>query len=114
MEASWAVKADAAFEAVLGLGVLVCAAAGILGPGDFPAPVGRPLLLGIAVLLLALGWAISRGALPPRALALGNAVAAALGLVWLALASGFSAGGAAITAVTVAALLLLAGLQSRL
>src|SRR5690242_5185187 len=100
MEASWTVKADAAFEALLGLGLLVCAAAGILGPGDFPAPVGRPLLLGVAVLLLAIGWAIARGGLAPRGLALGNAVAAALGVVWLALAPGFSAGGAAITAVT--------------
>src|SRR6185312_6894225 len=106
--------ADAAFEGLLGLVVLVGAAAGILGPGDFPAPVGRPLLLGVAVLLLALGWAISRGALAPRALALGNAGSGALGVSWLALASGFSAGGATITAVTAAALLLLAGLQARL
>jgi hypothetical protein len=114
MEAIWAVRADAAFEALLGLAVLVCAAVGILGPGDFPTPVGRPLLLAVGVLLLALGWAISRGALAPRALAVGNALAAALGVAWLSLASGFSAGGAAITVVTVAALLLLTGLQARL
>ena len=46
-----------------------------------------------------------------RALAAGNVLTAALAVLWLALASGFSAAGSALVAATAAALLCLASAQ---
>jgi biotin transporter BioY len=68
------------------------------------------LVVATGVVLLSLALVIWR--LPPtretlRALALGNMLTALLGAVWLALARGFSAQGAAVTGAAVA---ILAGL----
>ena len=104
------VKADAVFETALGIVLVVSGATGALAAADFPHPVGRPLVVATGVVLLSLALVIWR--LPPtretlRALALGNMLTALLGTVWLALASGFSAQGAAVTGAAVA---ILAGL----
>jgi hypothetical protein len=109
------VKADAAFEALLGVVLIVAGATGALDAADFPHPVGGPLVVAAGVVLLPLALIIWR--LPPapetlRALALGNVAAALLGAIWLALASGFSAQGAAVTAATVAILACLAFAQA--
>ncbi len=82
------VKVDAAFEAVLGIVLLICAATG------------------------ALGVLIWRGRLGLRALAMGNAVSALAGLLWLLLADGWSTAGAVLVAITVAGLAGLAGAQA--
>ena len=104
------VKGDAVFEAALGIVLVAGGATVALAAADFPHPVGRPLVVATGVVLLPLALVIWR--LPPtretlRALALGNMLTALLGAVWLALASGFSARGAAVTGAAVA---ILAGL----
>ena len=49
------VRVDAAFEAVLGIALLFCAATGALDGSDFPRPVGTVVLVivGVALLVLA-------------------------------------------------------------
>jgi hypothetical protein len=108
------VKADAVFEAALGIVLIVGGATGALAAADFP-PVGRPLIIVTEVILLSLALVIWR--LPPTpetlgALALGNTVTALLGVAWLGLASGFSAQGAALTGAVVAVLVCLACAQT--
>jgi hypothetical protein len=109
------VKADAVFEASFGIVLVVGGATGALTAADFPDPVGRPLVVATGLALLPLAFVIWR--LPPvpqtlRALALGNMLTALLGAVWLALASGFSAQGAAVTGAAVAILACLAMAQA--
>ena len=104
------VKADAVFEAALGIVLVAGGATGALAAADFPHPVGRPLVVATGVVLLPLAlviWRLSPTRETLRALALGNMLTALLGAVWLALASGFSARGAAVTGAAVA---ILAGL----
>jgi hypothetical protein len=98
---------DALVEASLGVALL----AGGFGAADFPHPVGRVLVVVFALLLLLLAvalWFLPIGLL---ALALGNAATAVLAVVWLAVASGFSAGGGALVAATVGGLGCLAAAQ---
>jgi hypothetical protein len=85
---------------------------GWLGAGDFPQPVGAAVVAVIGGLLLVLGAVLWRGEIGLHALAAGNALTAIAGLVWLGLASGFSAAGAALVAVTVAGLVGLAAAQA--
>ena len=106
------VKADAGFEAVLGLVLVVAGGTGVLAGGDFPHPVGRPLIVGAGVALLPVAvylWHADEPSL--RVLAIGNTVTALLGLAWLAIAPGFSPAGAAITGAATAMLAFLAVLQ---
>jgi hypothetical protein len=103
------VRADALFEGVLGLVLLLGVATGALDGGDFPAPVGTVVLLLAGWLLLMLCGLIWSGRLGLWALAAGNAVSAAAGLLWLLLADGWSTAGAVLIAITVA---LLAGLAA--
>jgi hypothetical protein len=106
------VKADAGFEAILGIVLVVAGATGALAAGDFPHPVGRPLLIAAGLALLPVAvylWRADEGSL--RVLATGNAVTALLGLVWLGSASGFSPAGAAIAGAATAVLAFLAILQ---
>jgi hypothetical protein len=101
------VKVDAVFEASLGIVLVVGGATGVLAAGDFPDPVGGSLVVAAGVVLLPLALVIWRRPPTPdtlRALALGNMVTALVGVVWLALASGFSAEGAAVTGAAVAIL----------
>jgi hypothetical protein len=106
------VKLDALFEGLLGVALLLGAATGVFDGSDFPHPVGTVVLLlaGWALLMLCgLIWSRRVGV---RALALANAVSALGGLVWLLAADGWSATGASVVAVTVAALAVLAAAQA--
>jgi hypothetical protein len=110
------VAADGAFECVLGLVVVACAAGGWLGAGDFAGvPAGVLVALGAALVVIgaALGYvALARpvsGALL-HALALGNLVSG-LVLVACAAAAGFSSAGWAVAALTAAGLVVLAGAE---
>jgi hypothetical protein len=106
------VKADALFEGVLGLALLLGAATGVLDESDFPAPVGTALLLIAGWVLLTLCGLIWAGRIGLRVLALGNGVSAAAGLVWLLLAEGWSTAGAVLVAITVVGLAVLAAAQA--
>jgi|SRR6188472_3508550 hypothetical protein len=106
------VRADALFEGVLGLVLLLAAAAGVLDGSDFPAPVGTVVLLLAGWALLILCGLIWSGRVGVRALAIGNGVAAAAGLLWLLLADGWSTAGAVLIAITVAVLAVLAAAQA--
>ena len=106
------VTLDAAFEVVLGVALAAAAAGGLLDGSDFPWPVGRVLLVIVGVALVLLGAAIRRGLVPLATLAVGNASAAAAGIAWLLLVSGFSAAGTTVLAVTVGGLAGLAAAQA--
>src|SRR5438034_9637520 len=95
-------RADAGFEALLGLALVAAGATGALAPDDFPHPLGRLVIVAAGLALLPVAvvlWRASTASL--RVLAAGNAVGALLGVVWLALASGFSTAGAALTGAVV-------------
>jgi hypothetical protein len=111
MTARIVLRADAAFEALLGLFLVAGALTGGLDASDFPSPVGRPVVLAVGVVLLVLAWAIWTHRIGVAALAAGNALSAALGVAWLVGVSGFSTAGAVVVAVTVAALVVLAVVQ---
>jgi hypothetical protein len=106
------VRADALFEALLGIVLLLGAATGALDGGDFPAPVGTTLIIVAGWLLLALCGLIWVGRIGGRALAVGNGVTAVAGLLWLLLADGWSTAGAVLVAITVAVLAVLAAAQA--
>ena len=106
------VKLDALFEGVLGVGLLLAAALGGLDGSDFPRPVGTAVLLVAGWVLLTLCGLIWSGRVPVRALAVGNAVSALAGFAWLLAAHGWSAAGAALVGLTVAALAVLAVAQA--
>jgi hypothetical protein len=111
MTARSVLRADAVFEAVLGTALVAGAVTGGLDASDFPSPVGRAVLVGVGLVLIVLAWVIWSGRIGAMALALGNALSAAAGLVWLVAGSGFSAAGAVIVAVAVVALAVLAIVQ---
>jgi len=106
------VRLDALFEGILGIVLLLVVAAGVLDGSEFPHPVGTGLLLIAGLLLLALCGLIWSGRVDVRALAIGNAVSALAGLVWLVLADGWSSAGAWLVGVTVAVLAVLAAAQA--
>jgi hypothetical protein len=106
------VRIDAAFEAVLGIALLLCAATGALDGSDFPRPVGTVVLVIAGVALLVLAVLIWSGRVGLRALAVCNAASAVAGIVWLTAVSGFSSAGAAVVGVTVAVLAGLAAAQA--
>ena len=106
------VKLDALFEGVLGTVLLLAVVTGALGGSDFPHPVGTAVLLLAGWVLLTLCGLIWSGRLGLRALALGNAAGAVLGLVWLLAGEGWSAAGAAIVGAIVGALAVLAAAQA--
>lgn len=103
-------KVDAVFEGVLGIVLLLAPATGSLDSSDFPS-VGTAALLVVGWLLLILCGLIWSGRVGLRALAIGNAVSAVAGLVWLLATDGWSTAGATVVAVTVSALALLAAAQ---
>jgi hypothetical protein len=106
------VRLDALFEGILGIVVLLLATTGGLDGSDFPHRVGTAVLLIAALALLALCGPIWSGRVGVRALAIGNAVSALAGLVWLIAADGWSAAGAVLVGVTVAVLAVLAAAQA--
>ena len=108
------VKLDGVFEAVLGVVLVGGVAAGRLGSGDFPHPVGTPaiVIVGCALVLVgALLWRSSPTTGFLRGLAAGNLATALAAVVWLSAAHGFSTRGSALMLVTVAALIGLAAAQ---
>jgi hypothetical protein len=105
-------KLDSAFEIALGAALVLTAASGALGGADFPRPVGTVVLLVVGVGLVLLGVAIWAGRLGIRQLAVGNAVSAVAGILWLAAVSGFSGAGFTVVAVAVVGLAGLATAQA--
>jgi len=106
------VKLDALFEGVLGVVLLLAVAIGALDESDFPSPVGKVVLLLAGWALLTLCGLIWSGKIGLRELAVGNAVAAVAGLVWLLLADGWSTAGAVTVGLTVAVLAVMAVAQA--
>jgi hypothetical protein len=106
------VRIDAAFEAVLGIALLLGAATGTLDGSDFPRPVGTLVLVIAGLALVVLAALIWSGRVSLRALVVGNAASALAGIVWLAAVSGFSTAGTIAVAVTVAGLAGLAAAQA--
>jgi hypothetical protein len=106
------VRIDALFEGALGLVLLLCGATGVLDASDFPAPVGTVVLLLVGWALLTLCGLIWAGKIGLRELAIGNALAAVAGLVWLLAADGWSTAGATAVGITAAALAILAAAQA--
>ena len=106
------VRIDAAFEAVLGIALLLGAASGALDGSDFPRPVGTVVLVIAGLALVVLAVVIWSGRISLRALVVANAASALAGIVWLAAVSGFSTAGTIVVAVTVAGLAGLAAAQA--
>ena len=106
------VRIDAAFEAVLGIALLLGAATGALDGSDFPPPVGTVVLVIAGLALVVLAVLIWSGRVSLRALVVCNVVSAVAGIVWLAAVSGFSTAGTIVVAVTVAGLAGLAAAQA--
>jgi drug/metabolite transporter (DMT)-like permease len=109
---------DAAFEAILGVVLVLGAAFGQLDEDQYAAPASNAVLaiFGLALLGFAVGLAtiVSRGAVTDtvlKALAAGNAAFAVLLAIWVLLADGFKTAGSAVVWVTVVALLALALMQ---
>jgi hypothetical protein len=107
-----AVKVDALFEGVLGGVLLLTAATGSLEASDFPSPVGTVVLLLAGSALLILSGLLWSGRIGLRVLAVGNALAAVLGLIWLLVADGWSTAGTTIVGITVVVLAALAAAQA--
>ncbi len=110
------VQADSVFEAALGLVLVGGAVTNWLGPGDFPTPVGTPVivvvgcaLLGVAAVLWYLAAAPASTLL--RTLAAANLATGAAACTWRLVAAGFSAAGSALTLGTAVALAILAAAQ---
>src|SRR5438309_2135703 len=116
MDPNAVVKADALFEASLGLALIAGGAAGALGPADFPGPVGKTVVVVVGCLLLGVAGVVARSAASApfvRMLASANLATAAAALGWVLAATGFSAAGATVVAGTAAVLVCLAALQLR-
>ena len=117
LDGAGVVRADALVEAALGLALVLGAATGALGPGDFPHPVGTPAIVGVGGALLGLAvllWRAATRAVSPSlllALAGGNLATALATAVWLLAADGFSSTGAAVLLAAAIALACLAALQ---
>ena len=110
--ASRLVRVDALFEGLLGLALLLAVATDALDASDFPSPVGKVVLLLAGWALLTLCGLIWSGKIGLRELAVGNAVSALAGLIWLILADGWSTAGAVAVGLTVAVLAVLAAAQA--
>ncbi|MGB2876201.1 MAG: hypothetical protein WBB76_12100 [Gaiellaceae bacterium] len=113
------VRADAVFETALGVVLVVGTGASWLGPADFPAPVGTPLLIAFGGALLPVGgllWQLASTPVSPallRTLATANLATAAAALAWRIAASGFSTAGSTLTLSTTGVLAALAATQLR-
>jgi len=111
MDAKAIVRVDAAFEAALGAVLVVGAAAGALGGGDFPSPVGAVVLVVVGAMLLAVATVLWRGRIGLAALAGANLATAVAAAVWCGAAAGFSTAGTAVVSAAAAGLTCLAAVQ---
>ena len=112
--------ADAGFESVLAVVLLLGVVFGTVDEHDYATPASDIVLVVFAFGLF--GFAVFLGELVKRevisdtvlrALAVGNAGFAVLIAVWVLVADGFTDAGRAVVWVTVAALLMLAALQAQ-
>jgi hypothetical protein len=108
MEPKAVVRADAVFEAALGLALVAGAAAGGLA---FPHPVGRAVIAIVGGLLLVVGGLLWRSRIGLAPLAAANVTTAVAAVAWLAAASGFSTAAAALVGAAVAGLVALAAAE---
>lgn len=108
MEARTIVRADALFEAALGVGLLASALTGALGAADYPHPVGKTIVALVGAILLLAGGVLGRGAVSLPVLVAANVATAVAAVAWLTAASGFSAAGAGVLVGTAAVLVGLA------
>ena len=104
------VRLDAVFEGALGFVLLGGVATGAFEGSDFS--VAAPALVVVGALLLALAVVIWSGRIGLRALAVGNALGAIAGIVWLLVDPGLSTAGTVVTAVAIACLAALAAAQA--
>jgi hypothetical protein len=113
------IRLDAAFEAVLGMVLVVGVAVGWLGSDDFAAPATTGLVAALGTALLGLAaalWRLSSMEMMLARLAVPAAVNGATALIvawWGLAAEGFSTRGAVLLWTTVTVLTLLAGAQAR-
>jgi hypothetical protein len=105
------VRADALFEAVLGLVLVVGVASGGLGAADFPHPADDVVIAIVGCVPLLVALVLWYSAVPLTALAAGTVVTAIAAVIWLVAASGFSTAGGSVLVVTAVALLCLAAAQ---
>ena len=108
MDAQAVVRADAVFEAALGLALVLGAATGGLA---FPDPVGRVVTAIVGAALLGVAAVLWRRRIGLTPLAAGNLVTAVAAVAWLAAATGFSTAGAALVGATIAGLVALAAAE---
>lgn len=113
MDARTLVRIDAVFEGVLGVVLVAGGATGGLGAADFPHPVGAAVAVVVGCLLLVLAVFLWRSGVSITALAVGNALTAAVAVIWLLAADGFSTAGTWVLALTIGGLAALAAAQAR-
>jgi hypothetical protein len=108
LSARTVVRADAVFEAALGVSLLLGAATDGLA---FPHPVGRVVATVAGAALLGLAALLWRARIGLTALAVGNIATAFAAVAWLAAGTGFSTAGAALVGAAVAGLVALAAAE---
>jgi hypothetical protein len=108
MTARAVVRADAVFEGALGVTLVLGALSGTL---DFPHPVGRVAVLVVGVLLLAVAAALWQLPVRMSVLVAANLATALAAIAWLAAATGFSSGGAALLGAAISGLVGLAAAE---
>jgi hypothetical protein len=102
------IRADALVEAALGVTLL----AGGFGARDFPHPIGRAVVVVVAVALLAVGVFLWFGRISVRTLVAANIATAVAAAVWLLAARGFSSAGEAVVIAAAGALACLAAAET--
>jgi hypothetical protein len=110
------VKADAVFEATLGLVLLVGGVSSSLTRSDIPLSRGLIIASGASFLLASASQLLYFVRAPHRVLlllAVGNAAMAVAGLIWLIADRGFSAAGLVIVAAAVAWKTVISSMQLR-
>jgi len=108
MTARAVVRADAVFEGALGITLVL---GGLAGALDFPRPVGRVAVVLVGVLLLAVAAMLWLTPVQMSVLAAANLATAVAAIAWLAAATGFSSGGAALIGAAIAGLVGLAAAE---
>ena len=108
MDAKAVVRADAVFEAALGIALVVGAAGGGIA---FPHPIGRAVVAVVGALLIVVGGVLWRLRIGLAPLAAANAATAVGAVAWVAAGNGFSTAAAALMGAAVAGLVALAAAE---